>query len=366
MVASCLVECPGSYGALTAATVPTLLPAEVAWSRPLDHPAATTATADDTHVYIPLTSGQIVALSRVSGEQIWTSNLKTNWPLVAEEESLYAVSDTSLVDLDPATGSVRRRHALPGEPTGPLTRVGELLLIPVQPSWLVAWHLRESKEIWRQTFEAPVTVAPVVSNSRETIIVASKDRLSAAALSDGVRQWTTVLEGTLTQPVVVGDLVIVGSTSDDVFALDSRGRLRWPWSGWSDIVGITADADNVYVASLDNIVRAFKLKDGSRQWRKVVATRLVFPPQLAASTLLISGIEPALTALSVRGDQVGTYALPELAYLAVAPLVLEPQDPESVTLVLLARDGEVFGLRRARPKEEASPPASPKTAAPAL
>ena len=168
-----------------------------------------------------------------------------------------------------------------------------------------------------------------------------------AAMDDGAR-------GHADAPVVIGDLVIVGSTSDDVYALDSRGRLRWPWSGWADIVGITADADNVYVASLDNIVRALKLENGNRQWRKVVATRLVFPPQLAASTLLISGIEPALTALSVRGDQVGTYALPEPAYLAAAPLVLEAPDPESVTLVLLARDGEVFGLRRARPKEEAS------------
>ena len=96
--------------------MPPLLPAEVAWSQPLEHPAATAATADDTRVYIPLTSGQIVALSRVTGEQLWTSDLKTSWPLVAGEESLYAVSEASLVDLDPDTGTVRRRHALPGEP----------------------------------------------------------------------------------------------------------------------------------------------------------------------------------------------------------------------------------------------------------
>ena len=355
MVASSLVDCPGSYGVVTAAPAQALLPAEVEWNTTLEEAAATTATADATHIYIPLVNGKIVALSRASGEQIWIADLKTNWPLVAGEESLYAVSDASLVDLDPDTGTVRRRHPLPGEPTGPLTRVGELLLIPVQPSLLVAWHPRESKEIWRQTFDAPVTVAPVVSNSRATIIVASKDRLSAAALSDGARQWTTVLEGTLTQPVVVRDRVIVGSTSDDVYALDSRGRWQWTWPGRADIVGVTADADNVYVAALDNIVRALKLENASQEWRKVVATRLAFPPQLAASTLLISGIEPALTAVSVRGAEVGTYALPELGYLAAAPLVLDAPEPESVTLVLLTRHGEVFGLRRPRPKEESAP-----------
>jgi hypothetical protein len=73
--------------------------------------------------------------------------------------------------------------------------------------------------------------------------------------------------------------------------------------------------------------------------------------------LLISGIEPALTALSLRGAALGTHALPELAILAVPPVVLDTPEPEGVTMVLLTADGEAFGLRRPRPKEEASAPA---------
>jgi len=346
-----LVDCPLPSSVLAAAQVPAPLPAEIAWTSSLDQPAAARATADDTRIYFPLTSGQIVALSRASGEQVWTADLKTTWPLVVAEESLYAVTEASLADIDPSTGRVRHRHPLPGEATGPVTRIGMLLLIPVQPSLLVAWDRRDSKEVWRQTFDGPVTLAPVVSGSGAAIVVAVRDRLSAASLSNGARQWTTVLEGTLTQPVVAGDRVIVGSTTDFVYAIDSRGKFDWKRSGWADIVGLTADADQVYVASLDNIVRALRLENGNRQWRKVIATRLAFPPQISASTLLVGGIDPALTALSRDGGLVGTYALPELDTLAVAPLVLDASEPESVMLVLHTRRGEVLGLRRQPPKE---------------
>ena len=368
LMAWCLVDCPWPSGTLAAAQeVPSPLPAEVAWTSSFEVAAAASAIADDTRIYFPLIDGRVAALSRASGEQVWTADLKTTWPLVAAEKSLYATSETSLVDVDPDTGKVRQRYPLPGEATGPLTRIGTLLLIPVQPSLLVAWDAREKKEAWRQTFDAPITVAPVAGlvagslvagslqasgNSGATIIVAVRDRLTAVALSNGARRWTTVLEGTLTQPIVARDRVIVGSSTDYVYVLDSRGKYRWKLSGWADIVGLAVDADQFYVASLDNIVRAIKLTDGARQWRKVIATRLMFPPRLAGSTLLIGGIDPALTALSRTGGQLGTYALPELDSLAVAPLVLDASEPESVMLVLHTRRGEVFGLRRAPPKQE--------------
>lgn len=357
LMALCLVDCPWPLHPLVAAQqAPPVLPAEVAWTSSLEQAAAASATSDDTRIYVPLTNGQIVALSRASGEEVWTTDLKTTWPLVAAEKTLYAVSETSLVDLDPETGKVRQRHPLPDEATGPLTRIGTLLLIPLRPSLLVAWDPHAEKEVWRQTFDGPVTVAPVAGlvagSPVTTIIVAVGDRLSAAALSTGARQWTTVLEGTLTQPVVARDQVIVGSSNDSVYVLDARGRWRRTVPVWADIVGLAVDADQFYVASLDNIVRAIKLRDGTRQWRKVIATRLVFPPQLVGSTLLVSGIDPALNALARDGGVLGTHALPELDFLAVAPLVLDAPEPESVTLVLFTARGEVFGLRRAPPKQE--------------
>ena len=347
-----LVDCPSLPGTLTAATVPAPLPAEVAWTSSLEEAAAASPTSDDTRVYVPLANGQVVALSRVSGEPVWTTDLKTSWPLVVGEKALHAVSDATLVELDPDTGRVRQRHQLPGEASGPPTRIGTLFLIPVQPSLLVAWDPQQAKEVWRQTFDGPVTGAPVVSDNGATLIVAVRDRLAAATLSNGARRWTTVLEGTLTPPIVVGDRVIVGSTTDYVYVLDARGKYRWKLSGWADIVGLAADADQFYVASLDNIVRAIGLQSGDRRWRKIVTTRLAFPPQLVGSTLLVGGFDPALTALSSDGGVLGTHALPELDFLAVAPLVVDAPEPESVRLVLFTRRGEVFGLRRAPPKEE--------------
>ena len=93
-----LVDCPSLPGTLTAATVPAPLPAEVAWTSSLEEAAAASATSDDTRVYVPLANGQVVALSRVSGEPVWTTDLKTSWPLVVGEKALHAVSDATLVE----------------------------------------------------------------------------------------------------------------------------------------------------------------------------------------------------------------------------------------------------------------------------
>lgn len=358
-----LVECPESY-AQTASPSPAvskppapsppapLLPAEVAWSHSFEHALAATAAADDTNVFVPLANGQIVAVSRTSGEPVWTADVATRWPLTVADDSLLVLSDATLVEIDRASGAIRRRHQLPAEVTGPLTRDGDLLLIPLQPSLLIAWRMTEAREIWRQTLEAPVTVPPAVNRLSSLVIVSANDRVSGLALSDGTRRWTTQLAGTLMQPVIVRDRAIVGSTSDDVYALDDRGRLLWPWHGRADVIGVTADADQIYVASRDNIVHALKPGRAEQQWRKVVKTRLTYAPQLVGSTLLIAGIEPALTAFSTRGGDAGRYELPELTVLAAPPLILEGAEADGVTMVLFTGHKEVLGLRRQPRKEE--------------
>lgn len=361
-----LVECPGSYAQAgtqpPAASQPAapsqpapLLPAEIAWGHNLEHAVTATAVADEAHVFVPLANGQIVAISHSSGEAVWTADVATRWPLTVADDVLLALSDATLVEIDRASGAVRRRHQLPASATGPLTRDGDLLLIPLQPSLLVAWRMTEAREIWRQTFEAPVTVPPAVNRMSGLVFVSSSDRVSGLALSDGTRRWTTQLAGTLMQPVIVRDRAIVGSTSDDVYALDDRGRLLWnpPWHGRADVIGVTADADQIYVASRDNIVHALKPGGAEQQWRKVVKTKLTYAPQLVGSTLLIAGIEPALTAFSTRGGDAGRFELPELTVLAAPPVMLEGAEPDGVTMVLFTGHKEVLGLRRQPRKEDA-------------
>ena len=357
-----LVECPGSYAQAApqpptvsqtpAASQPApLLPAEVAWSHNLEHAVAATAAADDTNVFVPLANGQIVALSRTSGEPVWTVDVATRWPLTVADGSLLVLSDATLVEIDRASGAIRRRHQLPSAATGPLTHDGDLLLIPLQPSLLIAWRMTEAREIWSQTFGASVTVPPAVNRTSGLVLVSSSDRVSGLALSDGTRRWTTQLAGTLMQPVIVRDRAIVGSTSDDVYALDARGRLRWTWYGRQDVLGVTADTEQIYVASRDNIVHALNGR-AQQQWRKVVKTRLTYAPQLVGTTLLIAGIEPALTAFSTRGGDAGRFELPELTVLAAPPVILDDAEPDGVTMVLFTAHKEVLGLRRQPRKEE--------------
>jgi len=72
------------------------------------------------------------------------------------------------------------------------------------------------------------------------------------------------------QPIVVGDLVLFGSSADDqVYALDaSSGRIRWRYfSGGPVRFAPVAWKDRVFVASDDGFLHALALADGRVLWK---------------------------------------------------------------------------------------------------
>jgi outer membrane protein assembly factor BamB len=351
-----------------------LFPADVAWTRAMEQPPAAPPTADRTHVFVPI-EARILAFDRETGESAWAADVATRWPVIPAGGAVYVLTTDRVVELDPATGAVGGQADLPGTVIGPAARDGDVLIIPIAPTSLIAWDVRRARMLWNHTLPAAAQLQPVVIGP--TVYAALADgHVAALRVDDGSEQWMTKLTGVPRALAASSAVVAVGSSDRIVYALrPATGALKWPLKAVADLVGVAADDRRVYVAALDNTVRAFDaVHGGAQRWKALVDTRPVVPPQITPDGLLIAGADSRLIILAAAtGRTSGTHDLPELRILEASPLVLSDREADRVAVVVTVVD-QMIGIRPKPPAPEKSttgdgsastPAASPAGATPA-
>lgn len=309
---------------------------------------------DAERVYLALRSRHVLALSRLDGTILWTSQdpVAGSWPPILAGNSLLLLSADAIALLDPATGRTERRLALSDEPTGPVTPAGPLLLVPVAPDRLIAVRQSDGQTAWTAGLGAASRVRAAISPDGGTAYLSlDGGRVCALRLDTGQRLWTEMLGGTLGPPVTARDRVIVGSDDNTVYArVAANGRDAWRWTTGGDIVGIASAGETVYVVSLDNTVRALNRGSGTQRWLTSLVTRAVAPPRLVGGQVLVAGVGPVLAGFDARTGTAGaTFTLTgdlETAVLDGAPIVAAHSDGAiGAGVILVMRDGRVLGLR---------------------
>jgi len=111
------------------------------------------------------------------------------------------------------------------------------------------------------------------------------------------------------------------------------------------VIGAAADGDVVYLASLDNVIRAVNRGNGNQRWLQSTGTRPVLPPRAFRGIVVLPGLMPAVTAFNGEtGAVMGTHAS---GNLIGAPLVDPALEPFQVAMVTITREGVVEALRPA-------------------
>lgn len=93
-------------------------------------------------------------------------------------------------------------------------------------------------------------------------------------------QWRVPTDGdVVSSPVIVGDVVYVGTGGGSLLALErASGKTRWTYAAGSPIHSSPAFADGrVFVASRDGGLHAVSARDGKRVWLVRTGTTLPFP-----------------------------------------------------------------------------------------
>jgi len=180
-----------------------------------------------------------------------------------------------------------------------------------------AIDLTAGTRVW--FFAASLDVNGVAVSDGVVVATGDEGLVWGIDAADGLGLWTANLGAAVfTNPLIVGDLVVVGDRSGTVSAFDlNSGELRWRFTLQGAVRGGAAsDGETIYVVSEDRDVVALDLQ-GQEIWRQTISGRsgegegiqVFAAPTIAGDLLVISLVredvfaEPALLALDrATGD----------------------------------------------------------------
>jgi outer membrane protein assembly factor BamB len=211
----------------------------------------------------------------------------------------------------------------------------------------LALRASDGELLWQRSLTGdPSDRAPVIVG--ETVIVGRKTgEVYALAIRTGEPLWQVSLDGQPGSPLLTDGRVILGSTDNALYCLDERtGRLLWRWRTGGDVrAAPVVDATHIYYVSLDNMLRAIDRHSGNLRWKRGLAARATTGLQLVSDQLLVSGLAPQVRAHRITdGRPVGNLDV-ATDLLAVPPLLVPRPAPDYVLLVVAGRDGAIFAYR---------------------
>jgi outer membrane protein assembly factor BamB len=291
----------------------------ILWTAELAGPEAGFSPAiDGDAVFVADTAGAVMALDLRSGAERWSVGLEpTRNPVVVDGLLYVGTTDARFVALDPADGSVRWEWQAPaGIEAVNGTVVDGVAYINTNDGHLLAVSLDTREEMWRfRTVTSQIATPAIGEQVVAVSALGGRPRGEVYGLdrSTGAELWRHPSDSGLqiAPPAIVGELVVVPSTSDGVHAFDAHsGDLRWQTATGNNTGQAIAITGQVVYLNTERSLGALSLADGSVLWTIDVSASVKGSP-------LVSG------GMVFFGDDAGyvrAYAEPDLiALLPAAP-----------------------------------------------
>ena len=232
---------------------------KVRWQFPVPHRNVKSLTTSEDSLYILTHTNDLIRVQSNDGRRVWTASIAN--PLVQiksitpvqNEDIVIVLTESSLITLDINTGTPKEvaidkaRQELQWVASTPGTLSGEYLLYG-SPSGKLIW------QAWRIGFA-----------------------------------WQAYqIDHTLhRQPLVQGETAVSAGPSGVIIAFNiGKASQRWQTRLLDDIVAEpVSNSEAVYVAGLDQHLRAFDLKSGRTIWRALTTSPLTDDPVLIDDTV---------------------------------------------------------------------------------
>jgi outer membrane protein assembly factor BamB len=284
------------------------VPSEVRWSVALSAPPAAPPAVSESQVFVALKSGIVAAHSAADGRELWRRDLRTELPIDAVGDRLFVVSGEAIHALDAGSGaSVWTAPA--GTVTAPLL-IHDGWIIAAVPGELLAFRAADGSKVWNRPSGAQTARATIEG---DRLYVPLKDRVMALELQTGETKWEQLMGGEPTEILAFSDRVYVGSLDKFFYCLRAAdGQLDWaPVRVGAAVRGKpAADAAHVYIAAVDNLIRAYDRKNGANRWRTDAEFRPKAGPTVIGTALVVTGSAAELRILNTTtGRKAGHVAL---------------------------------------------------------
>jgi outer membrane protein assembly factor BamB len=277
-----------------------ILPTEPLWSVELSAAPLFESILTAGLIITPLRTGSIMARDADTGADVWTfDNLSAEQPLTFDDDRVYVA----------AGEAIRALHAKSGEvawvaPTGTLTAPpiarGGWVIAPSIGGKVTALRASDGTRMWTMDTR-PVAQRPDIDGDTLILPLADGD-IVAVRLTDGRALWTRKLGSLPGPPLIIGGRVFVGTDDKQFYALDaSNGEIEWVFRVGAVVRGRAAvDDDHVYVAALDNVLRALDRGDGAREWFKGLKYRPTAGPIVIGNDVLVPGSAETLPVFTAK------------------------------------------------------------------
>jgi outer membrane protein assembly factor BamB len=342
----------GAGGRLTPTSLPDRGPVRRVAFEPvfefgLDAAPAAPAAVDATAAYVPLRTGELVAVDLLEGGVRWRVELATTLAPAAREGIVVVAGAEGLTALDAVDGSTRWTLPVPGGFSGPPLVDTGWVVVGTAAGEVLAARASDGAVIWTSAVGAPVERRPVAAASGIYVSV-SDGRVVSLALADGGLRWESRLGGAPGDLLVLDEKLYVGADDKHFYCLDTDdGDRDWRQRVGGRPVGAAAvDTERVYYVALDNILWAYGRRGGSIRWRRLLSFRPSAGPAVLGDVVAVAGIQAEIHGFEVRTGELAAEAV-LAADLASPPVSVPGLLPTAWRpLLLVTREGSVRLLQQ--------------------
>jgi outer membrane protein assembly factor BamB len=302
---------------------PPLLPLAQWWSVTLEGQVSVGPVSNGSRVYLAYASGSVVALDATDGHEVWRQKKTVTLPMAAAGDLLFISSGDAVEALRADKGT--SAWILPRTKTvAPLVATVDSVVVTTD-SEIVVVRATSGEVAWRHA-AGGVTLTPALEDGR-LYTGAVDGRVLALQMTDGAERWESFFPGGITAIAARGGRVYVGTGDKLLYALDGirKGQPRPPFRLAAQAIGnIAVDDDRVYVASMDNEVRAFDRGNGNQRWIEPLRQRPIFGVAVSGHVVFApGGNEIKMIVAGGHGGGAGSLALPGDMPPGLAPAILD-------------------------------------------
>jgi len=346
-----------AVGALPAAAgdrpPPPGLPLAQWWSVPLDGAVSAGPVSDGQRVYAALASALLTARDAKDGHEIWRQNRAVTLPMAADGELLFVASGDAIEALRGDTG--KTVWTVPRTtPVAPLLAASGWVIATTE-THIVLIRAATGEIVWQHA-AGGIRLAPSLDGDR--VYTGAEDgRVLALNVKDGSVAWEQFFTGGVTAIAAYRDRLYVGAGNKRLYTVDGAksGEPKWNYRLDGLAAGrIEIDDAHVYVASLDNMIRALDRQNGGQRWQMGlrhrpywgvrVAGHVVFVPVTSADVPMIYDHD---------GRAAGSLHLPDEALPNLPPAIVSTKDGTLVYAVTASQANE-WQLTKFAPAGEAA------------
>jgi outer membrane protein assembly factor BamB len=325
LTALLIAACAGRLAAADR-PAPPLLPLAQWWSVRLDGPVSAGPVSNGAHVFVAYASGSIVALDAADGHEVWRQKKSVTLPMAAAGDLLIVSSGDAVEALRADNGG--SAWILPRTRTiAPLVATVDWVVATTDADVLVV-RARTGEVAWRHA-AGGITLAPALDNG--ILYTGAVDgRVLALQMTDGAELWERFFDDGITAIAARAGRVYLGTGDKRFHSLDGlkKGQPRPAYRLGAQAIGaIGIDDDRVYVASLDNVVRAFDRDNGNQRWVQPLKQRPGFGVVASGHVVFAPAAnEVQMIVATGHGGPAGVLPLPGDTPPGLSPAILDSAD----------------------------------------